>query len=336
MRELALPAALLSVLAFTRFWALGDHSMWSDESWVAASIAAPTIREMIVDFWHVQLTPPLFLLLARGQVAIFGDSDFVFRLVPALGGAGSLVLVYLLGRKLTRSGPAALVAAALWGCSAVVLRYAQELKQYSTDAFATLLLLYLAELYVERRRDGVRGFPWLLSGATIFALGLSHTAVFLLPVVVVRLAASAWRGAPEPETRLARLIPVLAYAALSLAVFLVSYLWLVAPQMSGEKSPGQAAAVRRFWARNFPDSLEPSELLRFTTARSYELFPYLFGERWNSLAFGHAAELALLLCAVGLSLLMFRRRMAALFCLLGPIAIGLGAAIAGLDRKSVV
>ena len=58
------------------------RSLWLDEAWVANSVHAPTLREMFYYPGWLQTSPPLFLLLERGAVRIFGLSNPALRAVP--------------------------------------------------------------------------------------------------------------------------------------------------------------------------------------------------------------------------------------------------------------
>lgn len=297
-----------------RFHGLGAIPLWHDEAWVAVSLVQPSLREMLTAFPYPQTTPPLFLLAARGLVSLLGPHDAVFRLLPALAGLASILLIHRLTRRLARNETAGLLAAAWWGTNPVVLRYAQELKQYSSDACVTLLLLYLAERYAEQGSARARN-RWMagLVGASLLCIGLSHTAVIVLAVVVARLGLPALRAsAPGGERR-----RVAALAGCTAALFLAQYLLLVRPQI--------LPWVVAFWSDRFPASLEPRELAAFAYRSTRRLFSYLFGGRWDAFFGGRYPHLAFAAFVAGCAAFARRRDAVALAYVGLPFAVTLAA-----------
>jgi hypothetical protein len=63
--------ALLAFILVLGLYGIG-RSLWLDEAWVANSINAPALGGMFHYPNWLQTSPPLFLLLARGAVGMFG------------------------------------------------------------------------------------------------------------------------------------------------------------------------------------------------------------------------------------------------------------------------
>ena len=78
--------ATVALLALTLVLGLYgiERSLWLDESWVANSVNAPTLGGMFYYPNWLQTSPPLFLLLARAAIRVFGLSTVVLRSVPVL------------------------------------------------------------------------------------------------------------------------------------------------------------------------------------------------------------------------------------------------------------
>src|ERR1041385_7654748 len=75
------------------------RSLWLDEAWVANAAAAASLSKMLYyDRW-LQTTPPLFLVLVRATVKIFGLSNVTLRLVPFIFGVVSIVFTFLLLKR---------------------------------------------------------------------------------------------------------------------------------------------------------------------------------------------------------------------------------------------
>ncbi|PKL58191.1 MAG: glycosyl transferase, partial [Methanomicrobiales archaeon HGW-Methanomicrobiales-5] len=75
---------LTGIGAILRFYGLGTNSLWLDE---ASTLAFA--RQSLIGIWEStvggEFNPPLFYWLEHGML-LFGDSEFVLRLLPALLG----------------------------------------------------------------------------------------------------------------------------------------------------------------------------------------------------------------------------------------------------------
>lgn len=132
------------------------RSLWLDEAWVANSISARSLSGMFYyDDW-LQSSPPLFLVLVRATVAVFGLGNTVLRAVPsALGIAATLIMLSFLRRVLSRQY--ALLAWLLLVLSPVTVTYSRMLKQYSTELAATTAILLASAYTSKSRTSGVSG-----------------------------------------------------------------------------------------------------------------------------------------------------------------------------------
>lgn len=120
---------------------LSNRSLWRDEAALALNIVDRSFAELLTPLDYDQVAPLGFLWLARAAVALFGTSEYALRLVPLLAGLGSLVLFHRFVREFLGRGEAA-VALALFGLSEPLIFYASEVKQYSSDVFVCLLVLW--------------------------------------------------------------------------------------------------------------------------------------------------------------------------------------------------
>jgi 4-amino-4-deoxy-L-arabinose transferase-like glycosyltransferase len=141
-------AALLAVGAAARTHGLG-RSLWLDEAWVANSVLAPGLAEMLRYEAWLQTSPPLFLILVRGTAALAGDGNLAFRLLPWLFSLASLALFAALAWRWL-GAPAALASVALFALSPHVALAGASLKPYASDAFGSLALLAAGAAYLAR------------------------------------------------------------------------------------------------------------------------------------------------------------------------------------------
>src|SRR3984885_11116573 len=158
-------------------------SLWLDEAWVANSILSPSWKEMFYYPRWLQPTPPLFLTFARLLTKVLGPSEPALRLVPVLAGLMAIPVLAIALRKLF--GP----ASALCGTSLVIVnfwavKYAQQVKQFGADVFASALLVFLVAKYCQR--PDRRNFTLLVAGFVVMPF-LSTTAFLMGPSVVAAI-----------------------------------------------------------------------------------------------------------------------------------------------------
>ena len=129
----------------------------------------------------------------RGQRTLAALDERTLRAVPAVFGAGLLLLFLTLARGFGRGAVAAAVA--LGALSPVATFYSRFFIQESIFVFFTLGFVVAAGRYVERRQY------WWAVGAGAFA-GLAYatkeTSVVVLPAALAALAV-AWMTTGEPE-----------------------------------------------------------------------------------------------------------------------------------------
>ncbi|CAN5404922.1 hypothetical protein BH24ACT12_BH24ACT12_02110 [soil metagenome] len=183
--------------------------------------------------------PPLDPLLGALVQHLLGEGQLRQRLVPALCGIGTLVLV---AAVLCRLGTGWAGAFGVWvlATSPLMVRYSAYTRPYALPLFLMMLLVYAAQRWLE---DGQR--RWLLLvGLAAAALPLARVpepTAFLLTLAVV-LTWWAWRG------RLAwgQVWPLV---AVSLGALATVGFWMstsLATQSSGLVDPSPAGVADRF------------------------------------------------------------------------------------------
>jgi hypothetical protein len=216
---LAIPLAIIA----RRPRYLFSHAFWLDEAWVADSVRAPLHQLQLLS----PPTPIGWTLLLR-LVPPVGPPERL-RALPLVFGVLSVVAAYLLGRQL---GRVAAVAAGLAAALAPSALRNHNLKQYSADAFVTLLLLWLTarlEAGWSRRRLAA------LCLACIPAVLVSHVTVFVSAAVLGALSVRA--VVARRWERLGWLVALgLGVAVIETAVYLAF------------TAAGNNPAMRRSWA----------------------------------------------------------------------------------------
>lgn len=134
-RTLTILAALLLAALALRSFHLDAESLWLDEaaSWRFAS--GPLERAL-----HAERTnPPLYYVLLHYWIGWFGSSEAAMRSLSIFPSLGSILLVYLLARRLFHNAMPALIAASYLAFSPFHLYYAQEARCFSMLLFFLLL-----------------------------------------------------------------------------------------------------------------------------------------------------------------------------------------------------
>jgi len=174
----ALPLALVALgiaLRLQRYF-LG-RSFRNDEAALALALMRSTVQSLISQPLPGGLTAPVgFLVASKVIVQALGNWDYIIRLLPLIAGCASMVLLYLLARRLL--GPfGSAFALGAFAVNWMLLFYSSDFKQYSTDvAFVVLLYLALA-VYL---RASTTANAVVLASIGVVALALSHPSIFVL------------------------------------------------------------------------------------------------------------------------------------------------------------
>jgi 4-amino-4-deoxy-L-arabinose transferase-like glycosyltransferase len=205
-------SCLLLLAAVPRFYRLGWRSLWADELFSASASndhplwpadGVPLFERLrILDvqlgqsFWTVKAadqSPPLFELLAKLSINLFGLSEFAMRLPSAL--AGVLLVLWLGWRGLKSAAPRERLtlfwAALLCAVTPSLIAYGQEARVYSVG---TLWAGLLATGWYERWARGWRqaALPGWCEVAVFTLACYSHNNLIVLSAIL--LSAYGWEA----------------------------------------------------------------------------------------------------------------------------------------------
>lgn len=177
---LLLTAALLARLPYF------NESLWYDEVWYTAiNLGEESFKRVLLHDVH----PPLYPVLMKGWIGIFGDSEVSVRLPSLAFGLVSLGVLFALTSAWFNSRTA-LLATALMAFSPVHIWHSQENKNNMLLMLLTLLTVYFLQRAWanDRRRD------WLLFVVSaIPALWTSHFALWVVAACFMWLWLAAVR-----------------------------------------------------------------------------------------------------------------------------------------------
>ena len=308
--------ALLVVGAALRLWQYAANtSLWLDEIALVQNIVERPLWDLLATpLAYAQSAPKGFLLAEKAAATFFGPNEYALRFFPLLCSLGALIVFRRVAERVL-VGLAAPVALALFATATPLVFFAAQVKQYSTDVFVAVLLLWIA-LRLEETADLSRRRAVWAAVAGAAAAWFSQPAVFVIAGLGLFLVVRAWGSFHLDRASWRRV-------ALVLAVWCVSAVGAVAAELA-TVSPQTSEYMHRFWA----DAMLPVNALRGREALwPVEHLKDLFGARRAATLAYPAASLYLALTAFGLALLWRRRRDAALFLIL-PIGLTLAAAAA--------
>lgn len=141
--------------------------------------------------WGYVDHPPLSIVFLRASRWLLGDSLFALRVLPALAGAGTVLLAGLIAREMGGKGFSQSLVALAVTFAPVILALNSF---YSTNAFEVLLWVLSAYLLTRLlKRDQPRLWPWI--GLSVgLSVQTKHTSVmFALGLVLGLVVTSARR-----------------------------------------------------------------------------------------------------------------------------------------------
>lgn len=288
------------VVRVTRY--LAERSLWGDEGALALNLVNKPTRELLEPLEYYQGAPTGFLLAEKAVIGVLGDDEFALRLFPLLCGIAALFLFAAVARRLLAPGAAAM-ALLLFATLEPLVYYSSEVKQYSTDVAAGLLLLY-AVTVADWDRLKVRTAVAIAAGGAAVAW-LSHPALIVLAALGAAVFVASWN-----ERRLAAIRRILLVGSVWAGSALASYL----------VNSNNATAVGSAVLDSSPESgLAPIKLVDAL----WDVFAHPVGVARTTTALGIVAT------AVGIAVLLRRSLRHALF-ITTPIAGTLLAALLDL------
>jgi 4-amino-4-deoxy-L-arabinose transferase-like glycosyltransferase len=247
-----------------------NQSLFVDEAWVANSVLTPSLHEMFLyDNW-LQTSPPLFLLLVRYTAKVLGTSDLALRAVPSFFGMLSIIVMAIIGRRVL-DRTSAILCVALLVTSTAAYHWEILLKQYSSDLFVSLFLLWMIYRYLDAatRRNYV-----LMVCAFAVGVLLSYTAMFLVPGGIYALLCG---GGPARKNRTDGARGVVT----RLTVFLLLLVTEVYVNLVIFIRPNVNPELVYYWFTDFPKRIAALELAKYYLGTSQSLasaflIPYSF------------------------------------------------------------
>ena len=212
-----------------------NRSLWFDEAALAVNLVERPLAGLFRPLEFHQGAPVGFLVVEKSLTSVLGPSEFALRLLPLICGLLTVFLTAVVARFYV-SRSAVPFAVALVAVNPSLIYFSSEVKQYSSDALVTLLLLCTFARLAESDWSG----RWMAALAAIgsVAIWFSHPAVFLVAGAGIVLLVSG----RSDVRRIARLASVLtAWGASLVLLYMVSLRHLANDH-----------ALLDFWGQYFP------------------------------------------------------------------------------------
>ena len=129
---------------------LGTKGLWLDETF-SVWLANQNVVDMLQWIVKIDQHPPLYYLLLHYWIALKGDTPHYVRLLSVLFGAGTIPIIYLIGKRMSNA-MMGLAAAAILALSLFNIYYAQETRMYTLLTFNAAVAIYaLVRLLTDSR-----------------------------------------------------------------------------------------------------------------------------------------------------------------------------------------
>jgi hypothetical protein len=119
---------------------LGQKGMWLDETF-SVWLANHSVADMLQWVARIDQHPPLYYLLLHYWIALKGDAAYYVRMLSALFGAGTIPVIYLIGKRMS-GAVMGLAAAVLLAFSPFNIYFAQETRMYTFLTFNAAVAIY--------------------------------------------------------------------------------------------------------------------------------------------------------------------------------------------------
>lgn len=208
--------AVLALAALFRIWGAFEYKEYSNDEAHLIPVAKSVMANGIGD-WR---NPPLSSLVNAGAIKIFGDNSVGWRISGIILGTASVLLVYLIARRLYPESSVPVLAASLLAFDPFHINFCRTTMMETPAIFFFLLFLYLMLEYSEKNHQT------LTCAGVAMGCAIATKAYFLFAILVVILFAF-YRQLQLQQKLTARLILCLEFIVkllmLPVAIYLYSF-----------------------------------------------------------------------------------------------------------------
>ena len=173
--------SLIIIGAFLRLYNLGFNSLWLDEA-STYSISSQSFFAIWQYMAAGEFNPPLFYWIEHIML-VFGNSEIILRIVPAIFGILTIPIFYLIGKEFLND-KTGLVLATLAAFSPFLILYSQEARAYSMMLFFVALAFYF---YLKNNQ-------WVLFGIASSIAMWVHFYSFIAIAILILIHIAIYRN----------------------------------------------------------------------------------------------------------------------------------------------
>ncbi len=232
---------------------------------MALNVVNSSFSDLLGPLIHPPQNAPVgFVLLTKYLTVVFFENELTLRLLPFISGILSIFLFVSICKKLLNQ-KGLLIALLFFSISELLIQYSSEFKQYSSDVFFSLLLLYMA-LKIDKKAAGTNKVISILMLGFIgmITLFFSYPATVILCVTGCYLIYNLYKS---DQKRLMFLVIIT--SSVWFCAFLVIYKLFISD------SPALDKGAYDFWKGGFlafPPS-SPKDVRQY-----FEIIKEVFGE----------------------------------------------------------
>ncbi len=156
---------------------LQQRSIFLDEANLLRNYAERDYLGLFKDLDYQQYAPPLFSVAMKSVIPFFGNHELGVKIVPLFCGSMMLWCFYRLSRQIL-SLQAVFAALFFVALGKIFIDYSTEAKQYATDGFVSIGLLYLSTYFKTFPFHKKQILFWTAMGCA--SIWLSMPSVFIL------------------------------------------------------------------------------------------------------------------------------------------------------------
>ena len=180
-------AAAVFALLVGSFWlragGLAPNSLWLDDAWVVAGVAADSFGDLAMTMAHT----PGFTLAEVGLFGLFDKASLAAQALPFMAAVALAPLGYLVCRWIGLGMPPSVVGGVVAMVSPLHVEYATRVKQYTVDALIGLIVVAFVIKALQGRR-----FVWPAAMVAILGMGVSAVSIVVSGSVLAAAAVVAY------------------------------------------------------------------------------------------------------------------------------------------------
>jgi len=211
-------AGILALATALRLINIGKEPFWCDEI-LSLDIATSfdSASEMLRYLAQVEFHPPLYYLIIRPWVGIFGASEVSLRSLSLIFSLGIVFMVYVIARRMFNDRRIGLLAAGITAVLPLQIEFGQEARPYAMFCFAGCLAVFAVW---EHLRSGRRSWLVLYAAASAIGLYLHYSYLFIAVATALWWFAESTPGGKDRRRRMMDWL--MAHAA----VFVLFWPWM--------------------------------------------------------------------------------------------------------------